>query len=240
MRLSAFRIRNFKSIVDTGVCHLSETDNILVLAGQNEAGKTAVVQALGFFGKGPAKDFERLHRRQKYSPEISCEFSLSHEEIDEIFTLTARSALKVRLNQNPKLWFVRGSVEKDNYKAIRLSSETATDVQQAFEKAGPLNTPATVSETTVASNLEPELSTVEKLLDFLVGRLKEFTFYDSFRDLLPGEVKVAELSKYPAIADFEAVFGVNFKEVVKGDSRSIQRVEQELSHKASDNLKVLR
>ena len=120
MRLCAFRIRNFKSIVDTGVCHLSETDNILVLAGQNEAGKSAVVQALGFFGKGPTKDFERLHRRQKYSPEIHCEFSLSREEIEEIFTLTARGALKTRLEKNQKLWFVRGSVDRDNYKGDQI------------------------------------------------------------------------------------------------------------------------
>lgn len=44
----AFRIQNFKSIHDTGTCTLSG-DGITVLAGQNEAGKTAVLSALRDF-----------------------------------------------------------------------------------------------------------------------------------------------------------------------------------------------
>ena len=48
MRPSAFRIDDFKSIEDSGTCHLSG-DGITVLAGQNEAGKTAVLMALRDF-----------------------------------------------------------------------------------------------------------------------------------------------------------------------------------------------
>src|ERR1700684_4496871 len=48
MRPRAFRIRDFKSILDSGVCALSG-DSITVLAGQNEAGKTAVLNALRDF-----------------------------------------------------------------------------------------------------------------------------------------------------------------------------------------------
>ena len=72
MRLKSFRIKNFKSITDTGECHLSAEDNLLVLAGQNEAGKSAVVEALNFFGNGEDDDFERLHRRRNESPEVVC------------------------------------------------------------------------------------------------------------------------------------------------------------------------
>jgi AAA15 family ATPase/GTPase len=47
MRLIAFRIRNFRSIVDTEWQNLSP-DNITCLIGQNESGKTSVLEALGF------------------------------------------------------------------------------------------------------------------------------------------------------------------------------------------------
>ena len=49
----AFRIKNFKSIKDSGVCTLSG-DRITALAGQNEAGKSAVLMALRDFDTGPS------------------------------------------------------------------------------------------------------------------------------------------------------------------------------------------
>lgn len=45
MKLVAFNIKNFRSIVDTGWCPLS-SDQVTVLVGQNESGKTSVLQAL--------------------------------------------------------------------------------------------------------------------------------------------------------------------------------------------------
>ena len=39
MRLSKIRVRNFKSIRDTGELYLSGTGLITILAGQNESGK---------------------------------------------------------------------------------------------------------------------------------------------------------------------------------------------------------
>lgn len=45
MRLKSFQIKNFRSIVDSGICELSH-EGIAVLVGQNEAGKSAVLDAL--------------------------------------------------------------------------------------------------------------------------------------------------------------------------------------------------
>jgi hypothetical protein len=45
MRLDSFRITNFRSIVDTGWCKFSH-DGVTVLVGQNESGKTSVLEAL--------------------------------------------------------------------------------------------------------------------------------------------------------------------------------------------------
>ncbi|MBK8882830.1 MAG: AAA family ATPase [Bacteroidales bacterium] len=51
MKLTAFRIKNFRSIVDTGWQNLSP-DNITCLIGQNESGKTSVLEALKIFNSG--------------------------------------------------------------------------------------------------------------------------------------------------------------------------------------------
>ena len=49
MRLIKFRIKNFKSIIDTGYC--SFASDLTILVGKNESGKTATLEALRYFNK---------------------------------------------------------------------------------------------------------------------------------------------------------------------------------------------
>ena len=73
MKLKAFRIRNFRSIVDTGWQNISP-DNITCLIGQNESGKTSVLEGLKVFYSGIIS--EDVLRSDLSLPEVSCRFSL--------------------------------------------------------------------------------------------------------------------------------------------------------------------
>lgn len=73
MKLTAFRIRNFRSIVDTAWQNLSP-DNITCLIGQNESGKTSVLEALKVFHSGIIS--EDVLRSDLSLPEVSCRFSI--------------------------------------------------------------------------------------------------------------------------------------------------------------------
>ncbi len=73
MKLTAFRIRNFRSIVDTGWQSLSP-DNITCLIGQNESGKTSVLEAMKVFYTGIIS--EDILRSDLSLPEVSCRFSI--------------------------------------------------------------------------------------------------------------------------------------------------------------------
>jgi predicted ATP-dependent endonuclease of OLD family len=73
MKLTAFRIRNFRSIVDTGWQNLSP-DSITCLIGQNESGKTSVLEALKVFHSGIIS--EDVLRSDLSLPEVSCRFSI--------------------------------------------------------------------------------------------------------------------------------------------------------------------
>ncbi len=73
MKLTAFRIRNFRSIVDTGWQNLSP-DNITCLIGQNESGKTSVLEGLKVFHSGIIS--EDVLRSDLSYPEVSCRFSI--------------------------------------------------------------------------------------------------------------------------------------------------------------------
>jgi predicted ATP-dependent endonuclease of OLD family len=66
MRLSKVRVQNYRSIIDTGEFEVERLKTILV--GPNEAGKTAILQAIqqinapdGVKGFNPLRDFPRAH-----------------------------------------------------------------------------------------------------------------------------------------------------------------------------------
>ena len=73
MRLISFRIRNFRSIVDTGWQSISP-DNITCLIGQNESGKTSILEGLLVFSKGEID--EDILRSDLSLPEVSCKFDV--------------------------------------------------------------------------------------------------------------------------------------------------------------------
>lgn len=73
MKLTAFRIKNFRSIVDTDWQNISP-DNITCLIGQNESGKTSVLEGLRAFYSGTIT--EDVLRSDLALPEISCRFDI--------------------------------------------------------------------------------------------------------------------------------------------------------------------
>ncbi len=81
MKLLSFRIRNFRSIVDTGWHNLS-LDNITGLIGQNESGKTSILEALyGFYDGRISED---VLRSDLSLPAVACRFSLEGVDLEEV------------------------------------------------------------------------------------------------------------------------------------------------------------
>ncbi len=84
MRLTKFRIKNFKSITDTGYCTFAS--DLTILVGKNESGKTATLEALKYFNKTiqrvPENAFplDGLDR----DPSVEIWFQLTQEEVNGI------------------------------------------------------------------------------------------------------------------------------------------------------------
>lgn len=98
MRPSAFRIRCFKSIMDSGWCNFSP-DGVTVLVGQNESGKTSVLEALYYAARYAELDPASLRIGDDF-PKIAIKAELDAEELEEIledfsesFSALARTAL---------------------------------------------------------------------------------------------------------------------------------------------------
>lgn len=79
MQLVAFRIQNFRSVVDTGLQQLAH-DNITSLIGQNESGKTSILEALKAFHDGNL--IEDMLRSDLSLPEVACRFNFQLSDIE--------------------------------------------------------------------------------------------------------------------------------------------------------------
>jgi len=88
MKIKSFRIKNYRSIKDSCTCYLSG-DNITVIAGKNEAGKTAILEALEDFNVNKKIRKEAIHlHHQEAKPEIAITFEMDEETLNKILDET--------------------------------------------------------------------------------------------------------------------------------------------------------
>lgn len=79
MKVGRFRIKNYKSIEDTRWCYLDE--KITILAGRNEAGKTAILEALEDFNiRNNIREEAKPLWDEKSLPEVEIEIELDRDE----------------------------------------------------------------------------------------------------------------------------------------------------------------
>jgi AAA15 family ATPase/GTPase len=82
MWFKQFKIKNYRSIINTGWQDLA-SDNITGLIGQNESGKTSILEALNSFYTGIITD--DIMRSDLSLPEVSCSFNVSPSILKKIF-----------------------------------------------------------------------------------------------------------------------------------------------------------
>ena len=129
MRLTSFRIQNFRSIVDTGWQNVSP-DNITCLIGQNESGKTSVLEGLHVFHTGIIT--EDVLRSDLSLPEVSCRFSVRKGWLVEM-AVNAGPELKELLAETQTLELTRYWLA-DFTSSVRVSGEVS-EYLDSLEKA---------------------------------------------------------------------------------------------------------
>ena len=83
MKLVKFRIKNYKSIIDSGDCYFS--DKLTILAGKNESGKSSVLEALEDFHQDRTIREEAKPIEGEGVPEVSISFLVPDSTINEVF-----------------------------------------------------------------------------------------------------------------------------------------------------------
>jgi len=206
MRLLKFRIKNYKSIIDTGECELSR-DNITILAGQNEAGKTAILEALRDFDINRRISLEaKPDGQEEANSEIECEFSIEKEDLDEAINGEQKIDLPEEIKKfilEKKSITIKKSAPENNYS---LSEDIINKWKKTIEKITP-----TIEGTEGQTSSPPLDIVVTELQRKLADELMRFTpyivYYDSFIDKLPKKKYLDQIDNkeemgYQAVQDF--------------------------------------
>lgn len=240
MRLYSFRVINFKSIIDSGDCKLSDVDNILILAGQNESGKSSALEALDFFGNGTSEKFTKFHRRQgSERTEVKCTFLLSGNDISLLLdTFKEHQSVCDAVSKSKQLTVSR-VYENDQDNGLTMSDQFFDHYPHEVIVA--VSGDATEAETEPGTESEakppvPELRYKDKLRETLLSLIPTFSLYNSFNDLLPSEITASELPNSKAIKDFETVFDVDLKKPLAiTDFRERTIAKTKIERKANDD-----
>ena len=247
MRLQSFDISSVKSINDSGKCYLSDTDNITVLAGQNEAGKSAVLEALDFFRNGASERFTKLSVRFDKKPVVTCVFLMEDGDANHDDPIT-----KAVLTKLDKVTLFRGADDGTKADKIYLAPDTLAivtqEVKSLLDKTSKADNPETPAVEPVASTppaapapetapaTETEQEIVDKITTLLVDFIPEFIFYDSFSDILPGEILITDIPTSRPVLDFQKIFGIDFTKVTEFTPQQLSAFKNEVSNKASLDL----
>lgn len=229
MRLHSFKIQNFKSIKDTGEIKVSSDDNITILAGQNESGKSSILEALDFFENGvDENNFEDTFRRLNTHPRVECKYFLSSDELDNLEKESTSKELRKYAQDNGFI-LVRGKVEEDDLGQIKYIN---------YNELSKITD--TLKEVETSEDTSPEDAPKAKfnLYKHLLALKPTFIFYSSFEEnILPSKITKSKLGDNQAVEDFEAVFGIDFNLLLeeKNDAARKQKLN-EINEKASDNL----
>lgn len=257
MRLTGFTIQNVKSIIDTGLCHLSSSDNITVFAGQNEAGKSAILEGLNLFRNGTTPEFERLSiRSDGRQPYVECEFTL-----DEADWQSEDENVNAILGKFGIVKFYRGDPKKFDCAEIKLHKDTEDEISASVEAYAAhendqaikqmakqltpkapapmtegVQPPSAVTPAEALQKVDPD-KLKEMIEVYLIEELMpEFIYYDSFVNILPGTVALKDIGTFPAIQDLQKIFSINFSEVVGKDPRARGSAEYTLNKNATIDL----
>lgn len=228
MILKKFQVKNFKSVIDSGVVSFEKT-NILVLAGQNESGKSAILQALDYFNLGKSEKHDRLYARSDAGGAyVSCTYELTDDDINYLQAQTEnKPELTKYLTENRVVTLCRGDTDESKQDhELRVSQDTINMLGEIFEKE-----PDTPGEKKTWPGL------TEFCNELISESLRTYASYDdTFENLLPGEIHASEVAQSPAVKDFEKVFEVDFLKAVEKDARAITALENKINKNATDDL----
>jgi predicted ATP-dependent endonuclease of OLD family len=230
MKIKTFRIKNYRSIKDSGDCYLSG-DNVTILAGMNESGKSSILEALEDFdvSKPIRKEALPLHG-EEVKPEIAITFEIDYFTIHEI---VSSFGLEIAdYNDSEKLFSPTKKIDleliktyPDKYSLSQEDIKTINLLDHASLCLTYDNNGAPEIDDTV--NLEP-ISFIEQLKKYIPN----FILFSSFEDIFPSEISFGDARTHELIKDLSIISDLNLDLIANGIPA------EKFKHKISINKRI--
>ncbi|MGD2035800.1 MAG: AAA family ATPase, partial [Bacteroidales bacterium] len=166
MKLTSFNIQNYRSIIYSGWCSLAH-DNITALIGQNESGKTSVLEALHSFYSGRIN--EDVLRSDLSIPVVSCKFDLEKRNIADLLELKRIPPAIVEVLRSRKELALTRKWRTDRSSVLYLSDDEVLDYFEKLE----------LEKASIENKTQDE---VNKLLSVSDGLFKEMEVIESLKE----------------------------------------------------------
>lgn len=203
MKLIKFRIQNYMSIKDSGWCWLAS--DVTTLAGKNESGKSAILEALKDFDfrSEPIPD-SAIPLDGGGDPKIEMCFQISDSTLgavaEEANITICADTIK---NLSEKHFFITKS-SNDEYD---LGEETKQLVIEAIKES------KTEDNEDEEGDLDEEDHT-KQFLHMFVRYMPRFILFNDFLDILPFEIPLSQANDNRPVQDFAKVSGLDLEKII--------------------------
>jgi predicted ATP-dependent endonuclease of OLD family len=157
MKLLSFNIQNYRSIINSGWSYLAY-DNITALIGQNESGKTSVLEALRSYYEGKISD--DVLRSDLTFPTVSCSFDLENRKMFDLLNPRLLPEQLKKILEDKKEITVSRIWNEDKSSRLKIIDEDVLQFYETREKE--------------KAELEKRVrKEIEKVLEKVEGTLKD-------------------------------------------------------------------
>lgn len=251
MRLKAFRITNFRSVVDSGWVSLSP-DDVTVLVGQNESGKTSILQALHcVLARRPVTPDDK--RIGSDNPVVFLRCTVPGDDLDDLDEYDDRdiSGFKEfleKLNNNIDLkceWGAKaGTIALTEIQCSIANSDEFDAHMEAYRNTHPYAS-ADLEKDPGASTAAPPTETTDALDSDNAGivlyeLLPLSVLFDADSGLLPNTVDIDAKGKPSgpgagAAINFLTIADIDLPKLVSGDERYRQNILNKANQRVSED-----
>lgn len=240
--LVAFRIFNFRSIQDSGRVLMSH-DGISVLVGQNESGKSGILQGLNYGLNAEPMEESDLRIREPL-PSVRLEVEIDYLELkDKVdkYSLDVKEVIQTLVADSKGRISIRLEWTRDEQGNIIPSYdlEDIDFVQLLKEKSVPSEL-LTEQETSSLQSSLPEWSKIQKeVAEKIWEELPPAILFDEKTGLLPESVDIVDGSLAGngnhAALNFLTVAGIDLQKLIKADVRARESILEFANEKITDD-----
>lgn len=241
--ISKIRIQNFKSIIDTTI---DFNDSVYVLAGQNESGKSSILEAIYAFEEA-ILDRENLNYEEELNGNLKQIISVTYQVNNELLQRFEKNCLELVSEETRKApnFKIFNFDKLSKLKEFTLTRVFDFENEQENRFSLELNDPAFFiiksaviglpnekddALTTLAKILIPKIdidTNKKAVVENLWKSCPAIIFFDDVADLLPDEIYIDDLVNLDASRKgIKAV--KNFEEIIKIDFISLSKKSEVL------------